>query len=1162
LSRVKDEAELMAAVKRVLTNWWFVSILVAILLVLILCVGLPIFVGFLRPWWVKLLLFVIVAGGWGLLAFLRVRKGRKGSEAIAAELAQASDAEGRQLADRMTEALRTMRTANGKKRRDYLYSRPWYMIIGPPGAGKTTALLNSGLRFPLEGDALRGVGGTRNVDFLFADEAILVDTAGRYTSQDSDASADAKGWTGFLSLLRKHRPLQPINGVIVAIGVDEIMRGDRMSIDRHAASVRRRLAELRATLEVAAPVYVLLTKADLLAGFVEYYDDLDVEGRRAVLGQTLPFSTAKPGIDKLAAAFDDMARAIEARQAMRLATEPDAQRRALILGFPAQVTALRARLLRFLDGAFVAGDDNAGILRGFYLTSGVQQGTPLDRILSDMADVYDQPRQADMRAGRAYFLNCLLGEVMFPEAGLVQTDPAARRRQRAQLIGTIAGIALLSLLVLALWGVSFARNRTFQSQMIVKADAAAKLTQETGLDLVEVRDSDPGLDQSLDTLRALRDLPRGYADAQRGGAPLTMRFGLYQSSLAAQGQDAYREGLRRILLPRILLQLEHYLQQNLGDPLTVYEPLKVYLMLGAQGPMDRDAVKSWVNSYWANTAYPGADAAATRKELGQHLDALLADADMARAWADRRAPLNGALIAQARMAVQRMSMAERAYAILRQKAFASGGPAWTVSSVLASADTRAFANGDAVLQGQVPFFFTRAGYERAYQVGLATVQGDLRKDLWVLGGDADTTAVREQIGEVRSGVAGLYAKDYIAAWDKIVAAMQPAAYFQDVAALAAITRAPSPLKLILLEVRKNSTFAGGSRAAGGMITQKLMSKLGQAGQLAPQGGGTLDASQQIESYFAALRTYVGDGKAPAPIDDFLAALRSASTALQTAQMTGGGLGGEAVQGQMNAAMAQVAVAAAGAPPQLQPFVAAAAKGGSTARVSAVSGAVSDAYAQTVMPACKAASQDRYPFFQGSATEVSLIDAQRVFGPGGVIDAFVQQRLLPVMDTSSPIWRWKDGDPVVATLDPASPDSFAKAAQIRDLIAGGLVLRVELASFQGSADAVQFSTGDSSLRFDGANRAAKQVRWSAQSGAPQASVTLYHGTQELRALSEQGIWALFRLMDQARRENAGPTTILATFGDGTNGATLRIGLPDEHNPFGRGGLWTFRCPITL
>ncbi|MCB2079209.1 MAG: type VI secretion system membrane subunit TssM, partial [Novosphingobium sp.] len=163
-----------------------------------------------------------------LWAFLRARKRRKAAEAIEEELAtpSAADQESAAVAARMQEALAALKSSSSGKR-DYLYSKPWYVIIGPPGAGKTTALLNSGLRFPFSDQSVKGVGGTRNLDFWFADEAALVDTAGRYTTQDSDASADTQGWKSFLNNLKKHRPLSPINGVIVAIGVDELLQADR-----------------------------------------------------------------------------------------------------------------------------------------------------------------------------------------------------------------------------------------------------------------------------------------------------------------------------------------------------------------------------------------------------------------------------------------------------------------------------------------------------------------------------------------------------------------------------------------------------------------------------------------------------------------------------------------------------------------------------------------------------------------------------------------------------------------------------------------------------------------------------------------------------------------------------------------------------------------------
>lgn len=1158
--------------KKIFSNWWVLTTAGAILVALILTVGLPLFVGFLRPWWVRLICVLVVASVWGLFAFLRVRKGNKASDAIAAELLaqpSAADGESAALAKRMTEAMATLRSSAGKKR-DYLYAKPWYVIIGPPGAGKTTALLNSGLRFPIGDQALKGVGGTRNLDFWFADEAAMVDTAGRYTTQDSDQAVDSRGWTSFLSLLKKNRPLQPINGIIVAIGVDELIKSDCAKIDAHARAIRRRLVELRRTLEIAAPVYVMLTKADLLAGFTEYYDDLDVEGRRSVLGATVPFAGGKPTAETLARAFDEMAQATADRQAKRLFDEVDPARRSLLLGFPAQLGSLRARLMRFLEGAFVSGDEPGGVLRGFYLTSGVQQGTPLDRIMSGMADVYDQPQRATGSAGRAYFLNRLLTEVMFPEAGLVAMDAKARARQRSQLVGAIAAIAVACVLIFAGWGVSYAKNRSFQNSLLTETTAATAALKESGVDLKEVRDGDADLQSALPALNRLRDLPRGYAQAQAGGPGLAMRLGLYQSSLSADAQNTYREALRRVMLPRLLLRLEQYMTANASDPLKLYEPLKVYLMLGSQGPMDKASVKAFVTSDWATEVYPGPDAQATRDQLTRHLDALLADEDIAAVWPDRRAPLNGTQIASVRAAVQTLSLADRAYAVVKQKA-ATAGPPLRIANILSQGDALAFANPDQVLSAQVPFFFTRAGFDRSYTMGLATVQEDLKKDLWVLGGDANTEGVQSEMANVRPGVAGLYAKDYIAAWEAIIKALQPAPYFTDAAAFGAFTKQPSPLKRVLLELRKNTTFTGGAAGAATSALNRGInsSRFGRYVQDANAGAASgLSAGDEITNYFRPVHDYVGDSKTPAPIDDFVAAIKEAGQAVIAAKaLANGGGGSDAVQAAMATAMAKVATAAATAPPQLQAFVAAATKSGSTAQVASAGEATAGGYDSSVAPACKEVAQDRYPFFGAATQDAAIPEILRVFGLNGTIDSF-SQKLAAKMDIAGPVWRWRADDPVAQTFDPQTPEQFSKAAQIRDLLSAGLPLKVSVVSFGAAVDAAEFASGGTTYRFSKSDMADKPLLWSANGGVPAADVALFApgaagaAGVELQRFATEGPWALFRLIDRATKENAGPTAIKATFGDGARSVTFLIKLPTDKNPFSRGGVWSFRCPIRL
>ena len=75
--------------------------------------------------------------------------------------------------------------------------------------------------------AVAGVGGTRLCDWWFTEDAVLIDTAGRYTTQDSDAAVDRAGWEAFLDLLKRTRARQPLNGVIVAIAPERHRRRRR-----------------------------------------------------------------------------------------------------------------------------------------------------------------------------------------------------------------------------------------------------------------------------------------------------------------------------------------------------------------------------------------------------------------------------------------------------------------------------------------------------------------------------------------------------------------------------------------------------------------------------------------------------------------------------------------------------------------------------------------------------------------------------------------------------------------------------------------------------------------------------------------------------------------------------------------------------------------------
>ncbi len=245
--------------------------------------------------WVLIVLLFLV---WIGFRVLRIVQARRNAAKVMQSLAEvsapdaASVATAEELAtlkQRMDEALALLKRAKlgGSERRN-LYELPWYVIIGPPGSGKTTALMNSGLDFPLAAQmgagAIRGVGGTRNCDWWFTDEAVLLDTAGRYTTQDSHAQVDKAAWLGFLDLLKTQRKRRPIDGAFIAISLSDLLLGSDAERAAHAQAIRARIQELYQQLGVRFPIYVMLTKFDLVPGFMEFFDSLNREERAQVWG--------------------------------------------------------------------------------------------------------------------------------------------------------------------------------------------------------------------------------------------------------------------------------------------------------------------------------------------------------------------------------------------------------------------------------------------------------------------------------------------------------------------------------------------------------------------------------------------------------------------------------------------------------------------------------------------------------------------------------------------------------------------------------------------------------------------------------------------------------------------------------------------------------------
>lgn len=461
-------------------------------------------------------------------------KAQSGSQLQGADADKKAEIEA--LGAKFNESLEALKKTKGGK--SALFTLPWYVIIGPPGSGKTTALQESGLNFPAAqgGAKVRGIGGTRNCDWWFTEDGILLDTAGRYTT----VAEDQEEWFAFLEMIRNSRKDKPINGAIVAIATDELFRSTQTEIDRMAKDVRNRLDELAARLQAVFPVYMMFTKCDLIQGFVEYFEDFNKDQRSQVWGFTVPYALPdKQYTDVFSEQVGRMAANIQARQLELLATERPPHKKQNIYLFPRQFALASEKMKEFLGALFHANAfQESAMLRGIYFTSGTQKGTPIDQILSRMGEAMGlgaTPEGSEDRIEKkSYFIHNLFTRIIFHDKTLARSSSKVLRKRRAIRLGL--QISSLIALVLMSWMLlqSFFGNR----DIINRVEAGGLAVREQ-----------PGTDAvSIEQLRALEGLRRELArldDYRREGRPIGLSFGMYKGdTMFEAGGKLYFERLR------------------------------------------------------------------------------------------------------------------------------------------------------------------------------------------------------------------------------------------------------------------------------------------------------------------------------------------------------------------------------------------------------------------------------------------------------------------------------------------------------------------------------------------------------------------------------------------------------------------------------------------
>ncbi|QIL80304.1 type VI secretion system membrane subunit TssM [Diaphorobacter sp. HDW4A] len=1094
-----------------------------------------------------------------------------------------------ELQSRFSTAAKTLKdmrvegkSRNGVWGRKFIYELPWYIIVGAPGSGKTTALVNSGLDFPLAGQygkaALQGIGGTRNCDWWFTDQAVVIDTAGRYTTHDSNEDVDKIEWQGFLGLLKKYRPRQPVNGVVLTLSVSDLLTFTDEELVAHLTALRERLNELQSAFAIELPVYLWVTKVDLLAGFNEYFGGYSKEQRNQVWGFTFPYSDKAKTNRPTKAAFEQEWAALQSSlfsvQDSHLAHEQDLRRRNYIYAFPQQFAGLQSRLSRAVDFVFAESRlTQQPLLRGVYFSSGTQEGTVFDRVLGSLRRQFSTagkvPTAQNTDSGKSYFLHDLLVKVIFAESHLAGRNVKWERRTRALTYMGYALSALLLVGAIGAWVVSYGNNNRYLAQTEENAQKVSKS--------IAHYDSNTA---NLSALLGLLGQVKGIADTDAfpsNDPPMSYRYGLYQGEKVTAASDAaYQRMLENGLLPFVSKRLETLLQNPPVNNLEyLYEALKAYLMLQQSERYSPKGVRDWVITDIKTFLLPDADPA-TAESIEKHVGALFADDRVVSS----PYPINEPLVSSTRLKLSTLSTAQRAYFRLRSRLMLKDMREFNIMDVAGPQAANVFMRKSGLpLNRGVPGLFTYQGYWDLFDKSVNSVVTEVSDDEgWVLGLPAQTlkTQATDALqGKLVREVRLLFLREYQQTWSQLMQDVQliPSdSLATSIQRMSVLSAPDSPLPLFLRAVVRETTLLREPDKGQQTVVDKMAQKLKNTRDdfervVGPVPGAHTTRENRderiVDDHFEPLRRLVGapgqQTQGNMPIDSLIKTLDEyygTLIAADAAHRSGG-------TPPPNDMALRLKTEASRLPAPLGQML-----GGIANTTSRSIQAMANAKIDTELRAnvgdfCRKAVAGRYPLNRGATNDVTPQDFARLFGPAGLMDDFFNRNLAQNVDTTT--WTYKKNIDGSTTGGGASLGSFQKASVIKSVFFSGdsmpkLRIEMKVVEMDPSISNMALDIDGTVIRYAHGPQMSQPVIWPGSRGRQQVSLQITDKNGGQGAMTADGAWALHRFFDKLTlAAGSRPESFTATAMVGDKKVVFEVTAGSVQNPFRLNQLQTFSCP---
>ncbi|WP_225789129.1 type VI secretion system membrane subunit TssM [Pseudomonas sp. Marseille-P8916] len=764
-----------------------------------------------------------------------------------------------------------------------LYRLPWYLLLGEEQAGKSRFIEHSNQCFSLTRiDQAQARGRHAEdvpypVQWWIGNEAVILDPPGEFLTQASlgnhvpggagdtqpavPAATPSKLWNHLLGWLVRNRSRRALNGLLLVVDLSSLLHATPAQRTALAHVLRTRLHEVSSQLGSRLPLYVVMSKVDLLDGFEPFFARLSDSQREQMLGFTFKLETIgtfDAWLDEFADHYDQLIVRLYEQMLEHLCVLGCPRQREGLTSLHAQLMGLRPTLLNFLREVLASDRfTTPALVRGVYWSSVLQQGETRNAFVREAAQPYvaDPPLREGKPQGKAsvYFTQQVFQRVIYQEAGLAGDNvKVARHKRRLLWVGSGVG-ALAIAIAVANWQRYFDINGAKATSVLAKSQAFS-------LQHVD-QQVDPTGRNLLAPLDQIRDAVSVFGD-YRSAWPGVADFGLYQGrDIGPRVDEAYLSLLSRRFLPAIASGVVDAMSAAPEGSERQMAALRVYRMIEERQNRRPGWVEDWMARQW-QLAFPGQGQ--LQRDLMRHLEYALAYADADLSQYRQR-------VSETQQSLRKVPLPQRVYASLKQQArerLHTGldlrnqvGPAFDIVYQPAAGAAHGY---DGI---RLAPLLTAKGLKDYFEPRSQQLTEMAMIDQWALGErdqahytDADREALTERIGN-------LYSSDYIDSWRRALNAFAVADFHDlnhGVSILEQLTGPAAPLQRLLETVRDNTVLSSAPAAA----------EQGEAAVL-KRVGGAFEQQQAmgIQRAFAGLNALLQPkGESPSYYDETLDAI--------------------------------------------------------------------------------------------------------------------------------------------------------------------------------------------------------------------------------------------------------------------------------------------------